>query len=167
MNTHGHRAARWVALAAAPFVVVQLARSLGNEGQPLALASAASAQNSGASGPANRQPRSHAQARALAWLDAHPLERSLASPFRTGHRTVTQDDPPPSDTPEDRAREAEQFLVSSVIGNGSSAFASINQSICRAGDELDDGWFVLAINAARRVVVVRHQDGTTVELVSR
>lgn len=102
-----------------------------------------------------------AQRRAISWQESAPTNPQQQNPFAREEAVVEAPKGPDPET------EASRFVVSSVLGRGRGAMASINQRIFKIGDELDESWRVVSIDSVRRTVTVEHTDGVQVELSAR
>lgn len=100
------------------------------------------------------------QAAALEYLKTVERGPSLRSPMATPAPPPVQTDPgglvTPLPQPED---PRESLTLTSVVGKGDRAIASISGRIYRVGDDLADGWQIATIDVAHRQVVLTNQDG--------
>lgn len=88
-----------------------------------------------------------------------PLSDETASPMLEQVAYVPEPEAKPKEEPDP------QLEISSVMGAGDRAFASINGRVYRLGDTVATGWILEAIDApARRVTIRREHDGRQIDL---
>lgn len=153
----------WIATMCAPILAVQGVRSLLDSG-PAHAAAATAADLPLPAIPV--QAMSDRQRDALRWLMDRGAKPPTRSPMdRPDPAVLATQDPgaapvalpaPPTD---DRPRNVR---VSSIIGDGQSALAAINNRVRRVGEQLAPDWTIVRIDSRARAVVLRHADGREV-----
>lgn len=145
-----------------PVVVLGLLR-IGSRGPASATALVAAP---GAEQPAAERVRPDPRVvSAVAYLRARAPETAVQSPFDHPAPPPAAEapaaDPAPARPAGKPARRhtVPEFRVTSIMGRGESAFASINGRVCRVGAEVE-GWRVVAIDPTTRLVELEGPDGT-------
>jgi hypothetical protein len=145
-----------VVLAAAPAVAIQLLRAFDHATLPEAGAAAPASEVGFATPVPSAEPPTSAQARAAEWIRDHAGAAIARDPFQNPL-------PEPAETPVAPPPRVEPTLptlkVSGFLGRGPTAMVAINRRICRAGDDLGDGWTLEKIDSDRRVVTLHHDSG--------
>lgn len=146
--------------ATAPAAIVALSESTLDP-------AANSADAAAATGP-GREPMNvsvSAAIRARQWLSNWTVPPDLTSPML--HPSPAPEEAPapapeiaPAPTPPPAADPT--FTVTSILGAGQRAMASINGRVCRIGDEPAPGWRITAIDPVAKKVEIAAPDGRTI-----
>jgi len=113
--------------------------------------------------PAPPDPRIPAATKFVrTWSPATELNSPLYYPTlaaKSEVSVVSESAPARNDQAGERKRAVPQFRVTSIMGRGQSAIATVNGRVCRIGAEVE-GWRVAAIDPATRVVEFVGPDGS-------
>lgn len=161
-----------IAAALSPLVVVQAVRLIASNGPSHAGASVVQPLSAGLVTVEAPPPPSPAQAKAMAWIRGLDLSAEVPDPFAglkaepvaPAPTPVAQPTPAPAPVVPLAPAAPPTFVVSSMMGAGSTALATINHAVCRVGAEVAPGWTLTRVDARARSVVLRHTDGREIEV---
>ncbi len=106
------------------------------------------------------KPFTEAQNTALIHLRTHSDPRPLRSPMATPSAPLIVEDIPEhlEPRPDD---PSEHLVLTSIVGKGKRALASLSGKVYRVGDEVGPSWHITDINTAKRQIIITSDDGET------
>lgn len=106
------------------------------------------------------KPLTETQNSALTYLRTHSEPRPLRSPMAKPSAPLIVEDTPEhlEPRPDD---PSEHLVLTSIVGKGKRALASLSGKVYRVGDEVGPSWHITDINTAKREIIITSDDGET------